>query len=1180
MPTTVERLQVEVSAKTAAARAEMAKLDKSVSSTTSSGGKRLAGLAKGMGLAFGGAAVVGGITKTIGLAMDFDRTMRMVGVQTGQTGAQIDSLGKLAKQMGQATIYSAKDAGQAMLELAKGGLTAADIRAGALKETLRLAAAGGIDLASSAGIIANGLNMFGLRAKQAGQVTTALAGAANASTASVDSLRMALSQVGSGARTSGLSIQETVAALAEFDNAGVKGSDAGTSLKTMLQRLVPQTKRAANEMHRLNLDFTDGHGNFASLATIAQRLKDHLGNLSQVQRQQALNTIFGSDASRAASILMRGGAAQVQRYTKAAKDQVATQKMANVAMKGASGAWENFKGTVETLAISMGQKALPTVTKVLNQGNELLNSANKWGPGVAHDFDGIAHAAEGAGKAIKPLATLALDLAQGFQSLPGPIKSTGVEVLAAALIWPRLQSAAVSALAPIGTGLVSTTAKAKQFRAEMTYSATRAQALQGALRSVAGPAGMGLLIAGAQSGNDALKTLSQVGGGALMGFAAGGPIGAVIGGAGGLFAALAGHMHEAAAEAARSRADYSGLAGTMDTLTGATTAATRSLVYDQLYRSKAIATLGTWGVTAREAVDAVMGQVSAGKQVSAAIQAQERDYRALTAQIKAAESARSAGIASARSGHAPAGPIPSQADIDKLKAQATAERNAIDAVKSGIPAVRASVAAARAKALATQDLTGKLHGIPKEVRTKIIHEGVPATVRDIAAVAHKYHLVPRQVRTLIQAVMPGASLKAVERAKAKLDDLSKTKPNMANFNEAIRKSGAVADTDAKRYAKSVKGSLENGPKSARADLHAYIASIKAGADVARGVASTGGHTVGAALSTGTAAGIATHAADANAAALVNNAIAAARRAAQSRSPSRKARDLVGKPIAQGVGVGMSTGAGKAAVTKGATAVADHAIEAMKHRLDHRLHEVQDRLNKAMARLGNVRQQRADFMSNIVGGMTSQASITNAGNSAGVIATNLATQATKVKEFANMLRKLKRRGWADQIIRDIAAAGVEGGYDTAKALLSASASEEKSINASYRSIYKTAHDSAKTMGDAMFGAGIRAAAGIVAGLRRRRREIQAELNALEHHNAHQRAASHDGGGRAHRAAGSGSGAASGASRAITAPRRHTAARSGGEARVVHFHFRTYYPKSETQSVTVNRSLARVAALNLV
>ncbi len=94
-------------------------------------------------------------------------------------------------------------------------------------------------------------------------VSAALAGGANASTASVESLGHALSQVGPGAVNAGLNLNDTVGALAAFDNAGIKGSDAGTSLKTMLSRLVPQTAKAATAMKDANLDFTDANGNFA-----------------------------------------------------------------------------------------------------------------------------------------------------------------------------------------------------------------------------------------------------------------------------------------------------------------------------------------------------------------------------------------------------------------------------------------------------------------------------------------------------------------------------------------------------------------------------------------------------------------------------------------------------------------------------------------------------------------------------------------------------------------------------------------------------------------------------------------------------------------------------------------------------------------------------------------------------
>jgi TP901 family phage tail tape measure protein len=989
----------------AAARSAGKSLD-TLSGRATSATSRLAGLARGMGLAFGGAAIASGITKTIGLAMDFDKTMRTVAVQTGVTGQGIQRLGDLAKEMGQKTIFSAQDAGQAMLELAKGGLSAADIRAGALNETLRLAAAGGLDLASSAGVIANGLNMFGLRADQADQVTTALAGAANKSTASVDSLRMALSQVGPGARTAGLSIQETVAALAEFDNAGIKGSDAGTSLKTMLQRLVPTTTKAATAMDQYNLSFKDSHGNFLSLAQIAENLRKHLGNLSEVQKVQALNTIFGSDASRAAAILMRGGAKQVQVYTKAANDQVATQKMANVAMKGASGAWENFKGTLETSAITLGQKALPAVEDMLNKGNEFLQSADKWGPGVASDFGMVAGAVKTAAGVIKPLAELAGALAKGFQALPGPIKETGVAVGIAALVWPKLQAAAVGALTTTGSSLTTTSAKLSQFRSEMTYSATRAQALQGAMRSAAGPAGMGLMIATASTGNQTLKTLGTVGGGALMGFAAGGPIGGAIGAGAGLLGVMASNMNKAADAAKASKADYSGLASTLDSLTGSTTSATRAFILDQLQRSGALKNLNAYNISSRTAVNAILGESKARKVVSAAISNQRSHYQSLLQQIKDLEAQQQQTTAQtgARARTQTADQVARAKQIESLKAQAAQEKNVLNAVRDGMGVTKSSIAQKRRDIMATQDLAGKLKGIPKNVRSKIEATGIMPTAKGIAAVARRYHLLPKQIKTLIAATGVDASVKQVEKAKQHLEALSKTKPNMANFNEAVRRSGAVADNDAKRAAKAIQGSLEKGPKDSKANLAAFQASIRNGAEAARGIASTGGHSVGEALSSGVQQGFSGTGAKlaAQAAAAVNQAIAAARHAADAHSPSRKMAKL-GHDLMDGLVEG----------------IADREMT-----VQNAMQRVQSIIDKASTKISNLMSTRSGFLGTFQSDSIFGTDMSAGGDIGSLIAAQQG-QAGQASQLLSDVKSVTKMGLSKALVRQLRSQGTSG-----------------------------------------------------------------------------------------------------------------------------------------------------------
>ena len=338
------------------------------------------GSAFGLGLKSIGAGLavlgVGAIAKqAVDLEASFSQTMNTIAAVTNTPRKGIKALSDLALKFGQDTVFSASEAANAMLELAKGGLTLAQIRGGALAQTLTLAAAGGTDLATAATIMSNAMNTFGLSAKDTPKITAALAGGANASTASIESLGEALQQVGPGAKTAGLSVNDTVAALAAFDNAGIKGSDAGTSLKTMLTRLIPQGKRAAGAMEVLGLKFTDAQGKFLPLTEIAGRLKAALAGLSDAQKSDALSKIFGSAATRAASVLADLGSRGIGGYIKATKDLDAAQRISKARMEGTAGAIERLKGSFETAKLSVGQSLAPATQSAADTLTAGLNKA-------------------------------------------------------------------------------------------------------------------------------------------------------------------------------------------------------------------------------------------------------------------------------------------------------------------------------------------------------------------------------------------------------------------------------------------------------------------------------------------------------------------------------------------------------------------------------------------------------------------------------------------------------------------------------------------------------------------------------------------------------------------------------------------------------------------------------------
>lgn len=324
---------------------------------------------KGVGALLGGTVLLGAVTSFVSSALDafggFERALNQVAAATKAPQVEMDKLNKLALDLGASTKFSAGEAADAMLALAKGGFSPAQIQAGALASTLDLAAAGGLGLSDAANVMTAAMNTFGISAQESTRIANALAGSANASAADVSDMALALSQAGSQAKLSGLSLEETAAALAIFANNGVRGSDAGTSLKTMLMRLVPSTDKAADAMKALGLDFTNADGSFVSLADMAGRLQASLGGLSEEQRTLALNTIFGSDASRAAAFLMSAGRTQVEAMTAAAMDQTAAQNMADASMKGWAGTVEKLSGAWESFKIQFGQFVAPAITPIL-----------------------------------------------------------------------------------------------------------------------------------------------------------------------------------------------------------------------------------------------------------------------------------------------------------------------------------------------------------------------------------------------------------------------------------------------------------------------------------------------------------------------------------------------------------------------------------------------------------------------------------------------------------------------------------------------------------------------------------------------------------------------------------------------------------------------------------------------
>lgn len=391
------------------------------------------------------------------VAASFDDAMSQVQGALGGASTDMDGLRNLALQLGADTVFSATESAQAMVELAKGGLTEAQIKGGALAASMDLAAAGQLNLADAAATTVQMMGSFGLGAGDATRIANALAGAANASSADVSDLTQAMSQCSAQASLAGWSLEDTAAALALFADHGVKGSDAGTSLKTMLQRLAAPTDQAADAIAAYGLNIRDSNGKMKDISGIADELTGKLGGLSDAERDAALQTIFGSDASRAAAILMQSGSEGLAKYIAATNDATAAETMANAQKGELSWALENMGGAVESASIAFGTALAPAITAVAGVIGNVAEAFASLPAGVQ---TGIAMVLA----LVAALGPLLMVIGSVVAALPAI--SEGFAVLGGALAIPLAPAAAVvAAIAAVAAAIYAAWTTSETFRA-------------------------------------------------------------------------------------------------------------------------------------------------------------------------------------------------------------------------------------------------------------------------------------------------------------------------------------------------------------------------------------------------------------------------------------------------------------------------------------------------------------------------------------------------------------------------------------------------------------------------------------------------------------------------------------------------------------------------------------------
>lgn len=319
-------------------------------------GKTMQTIGRGMSLAI--TAPMAGIgVASLNTAAEFEASMNRVRAATDATADEIANLDSVALEMGKTTQFSATQSAEAIEILAKNGLNASQILGGALKASMLLAASTGSDLAASGDLATDVMGQFGKTAEEMTGLVDGMVGTLLTSKFGFDDYRLAIAQAGGVAGGLGVKFEDFNAAIAGTSSLFASGSDAGTSFKTFLQRLVPASGPAAEAMKNLNLEFFNADGSMKGMAEVAQELQEGLAGLSDEARNDALSTIFGTDALRTAIGLAQQGADGINNL-KAAIGDTSAEDQAAARMEGYTGEMKKLQSALEGLRIAIGRSGI------------------------------------------------------------------------------------------------------------------------------------------------------------------------------------------------------------------------------------------------------------------------------------------------------------------------------------------------------------------------------------------------------------------------------------------------------------------------------------------------------------------------------------------------------------------------------------------------------------------------------------------------------------------------------------------------------------------------------------------------------------------------------------------------------------------------------------------------------
>lgn len=324
--------------------------------------------------------IVGLGTAAVKTISDFESAMSKVSAISGATGSDLDALNQKAQEMGAKTKFSATESAEAFTYMAMAGWKTEDMLQG-IDGIMALATADGLDLATTSDIVTDALTAFGLSADDSGHFADVLAAAASNANTNVSLLGESFKYAAPVAGALGYSAEDTAIALGLMANAGIKGSQSGTALRSSLSRLIKPTDDVAALMEQYGLSMTNADGSMKSLGEVMEMLRTKMGGLSEAEQAQAAATLFGQEAMSGMLAVINASDSDYEKLTSAIYGaDGAAQQMADTMLDNLSGQLTLLKSALEGLAIQFGEILMPYIKQFVQWLQNLVQKLQEMTP--------------------------------------------------------------------------------------------------------------------------------------------------------------------------------------------------------------------------------------------------------------------------------------------------------------------------------------------------------------------------------------------------------------------------------------------------------------------------------------------------------------------------------------------------------------------------------------------------------------------------------------------------------------------------------------------------------------------------------------------------------------------------------------------------------------------------------